>query len=89
MKQWVWSKVGDKCVRTPKLKKQIKDEIHDELTQKFTRTCNKYDLEDKNIPMFKQTSGNHFMKNNNYIEDLMNESNFLRPQNSNKKLKSI
>lgn len=82
MKQWIWSKSGDKCERTPKYKQNLKEEVHDEFAQKFTRTCNKYDTEDKNMPMFKQTSSNPFMKNNNYIDDLMNESHFLRPQNS-------
>lgn len=84
MKYWTWTKNGEKCNRTPKSEKeQIKDEVHEEFMQKFTRTNYVSTDDTKESTLFKQTLSNPFMKDNNYVDDLMTECQYLRPQNSN------
>jgi len=88
MKYWTWTKNGEVCIRTPKSKNQnTKDEIHEEFIQKFTRTNFVPDNTNKESTMYKQTLSNPFMKDNDYVEDLMTECQYLRPQNSNYNVK--
>tara|TARA_R110001592_G_scaffold98172_1_gene280632 strand:- start:1392 stop:1721 length:330 start_codon:yes stop_codon:yes gene_type:complete len=67
-----------------------KPPIEEELIQTHEKTYTKKELCDKrmaNRDLAIQGLCNPFMKKNDYLEDLSNQDNFLRPQDSNYKKK--
>jgi|TARA_B110000914_G_C15497460_1_gene464067 hypothetical protein len=83
-----------KTLRTKKEEKPIdmreKPEIEEELVKTHEKTYTKKELCDKRMAsrdLAIQGLCNPFMKKNDYLEDLSNQDNFLRPQDSNYKKK--
>ena len=83
-----------KTLRTKKEEKPIdmreKPEIEEELVKTHEKTYTKKELCDKRMAsrdLAIQGVCNPFMKKNDYLEDLINQDNFLRPQDSNYKKK--
>ena len=67
-----------------------KPEIEEELVKTHEKTYTKKELCDKRMAsrdLAIQGLCNPFMKKNDYLEDLSNQDNFLRPQDSNYKKK--
>ena len=83
-----------KTLRTKKKEKPIdmreKPEIEEELVKTHEKIYTKKELCDKRMAsrdLAIQGLCNPFMKKNDYLEDLSNQDNFLRPQDSNYKKK--
>lgn len=88
MKSWTWTKPGQHCIRSTKTNNPenntFQDEVHQTFLQKYTRTSYQPVIQQENTNIYlNQTPKNPYMKNNNYVEDLMTECKYLRPQNSN------
>lgn len=91
MKSWTWTKPGQHCIRSSKIHtshNNVKDEVHQAFLQKYTRSSYEPTKQQENNESYlNQTPKNPYMKNNNYVEDLMTECIYLRPQNSNNRIK--
>jgi len=90
--EWKWSK-GEQYERSlRRTEKKAPDIIQNPICavdkcmlQGYTRKSNKRDEQNEKLSgreMMVQTSINPFMKNQNYLDDIKQESTFLRPQKS-------
>jgi hypothetical protein len=89
-----WSSTDDKYEKTPRKEKEVIDmrekNIEEELIQTHENTFTKKELCDKrmaNRDLAIQGLCNPFMTDNNYLEDLNNQDQYLRPKDSNIKKK--
>ncbi len=88
--EWKWSK-GEQYERSLRRTEKKALEVNPESTidkcmlQGYTRKSNKRDEQNEKLSgreMMVQTSINPFMNNQNYLDDIKKESEYLRPQKS-------
>jgi len=95
LKKWI-PEVEEEFKKTPRkelvpIDMREKPEIEQELIKTHEDTYSKKELCDKRMAsrdLAIQGLCNPFMVGNNYLEDLTNQDNFLRPQDSNYKKKN-
>jgi hypothetical protein len=89
-KHWKWNK-GESSIKktTRKVLDMRQKNIEEEIVEKCDNIieaenkreiCSKRLLERQHVI---QSNKNPFLSNNNYLEDITNETNFLRPRDSN------
>ena len=86
-----YKKTMRNCKNSDRIDMREKPPIEEELVKTHEKTYTKKELCDKrmaNRDLAIQGLCNPFMIENNYLEDLSNQDNFLRPQDSNYKKKN-